>query len=89
LQEWCLRNQFDLIKNPIEDVFRIGDHEFERFEEIEDLGAYLDSRIMVLNHIKTIIAKSAKMLGFIKRILKEFKYSYTLKTLFVSPVTLL
>jgi hypothetical protein len=39
-----------------------------------------------LNHIEAITAKSARMLGFIKRILKEFQDYYALKTLFVSLV---
>jgi hypothetical protein len=39
-----------------------------------------------LSHVETIISKSAKMLGFIKRILSEFNDHYTDKALFVSLV---
>jgi Reverse transcriptase (RNA-dependent DNA polymerase) len=85
LKEWCARNKFDLNvnkckvitfsrgKTPIEHVYRIGGNELERVVEIKDLGVYLDRRMTFLNHIETIIAKSARMLGFIKRISKEFK----------------
>jgi hypothetical protein len=37
-----------------------------------------------LNHIESIFSKSAGMLGFIKRISKEFNDCYTLKKRFVS-----
>jgi Reverse transcriptase (RNA-dependent DNA polymerase) len=98
LQEWCSSNKFDLNaakcktisfrrnKKPIDFVYHIGGHNLERVNEIKDLGVFLDSRMTLLNHIETIIAKSSRMLGFIKRISKEFKDYYTYKTLFVSLV---
>jgi hypothetical protein len=98
LQDWCQTNKFDLnvgkcktitfsrCKKPIEYVYRIGGHELERVEEIKDLGVYLDRKMTFLTHIETIISKSARMLGFIKRLSKEFQDPYTLKTLYVSLV---
>jgi hypothetical protein len=53
LQEWCLRNKFDLnvnkcktitfsrLKNPIKHDYRIGGHRLEHFEEYKDLGVHL------------------------------------------------
>jgi Reverse transcriptase (RNA-dependent DNA polymerase) len=98
LQEWCTKNKFDLnakkcktisfsrSKQPINFTYCIGEHELDRVNEIKDLGVILDNRMTFNNHIETIITKSARMLGFIKRISKEFKDYYTLKTLFVSLV---
>jgi Reverse transcriptase (RNA-dependent DNA polymerase) len=57
LQKWCLENKFVLNvskckaitfgrrKNPIEHVYRIGEHELERVEEINDLGVFLDKNM--------------------------------------------
>jgi hypothetical protein len=41
-----------------------------------------------LVHIETIISKSARMVGFIIRLSKEFRDPYTLKTLYASLVWL-
>jgi hypothetical protein len=40
----------------------------------------------VVNHIESIVSKWAKMLGFIKRISREFSDAYTYKTLCVAFV---
>jgi hypothetical protein len=50
-------------------VYHIGGHNLERVNEIKDLGVFLDSRMTLLNHIETIIAKSSRRLGFIKGLL--------------------
>jgi hypothetical protein len=39
-----------------------------------------------LHHIETIISKTSRMLGFIKRISREFRDPYTHKTLYTSLV---
>jgi hypothetical protein len=46
----------------------IGDSDFERVDVINE-------------HIESIVSKSAKMLGFIKRISRKFNYPYMYKTL--------
>jgi hypothetical protein len=50
--KWCLEYKFELNvskckaitfsrrKNPIDHVYRIGEHELERVEEIKDLGVF-------------------------------------------------
>jgi hypothetical protein len=69
----------------------IGDSDLERVDVIHDQGALVDSRMTFVDHIGSIVSKSARMLGFIKRISREFNdpYSpYTYKTLyeaFVQP----
>jgi hypothetical protein len=63
---------FNINKKPVGLDLRIEGHELERVEEIKDLGVILDTKMSFLSHVETIISKSAKMLGFIKRILSEF-----------------
>jgi hypothetical protein len=69
LQEWCIRNKFDLNakkcktisftrgKHPIEFYYHIGGHQLERVYGHKDLGVVLDSRMTFLNHIESIISK--------------------------------
>jgi hypothetical protein len=51
---------------------------------INDLGALVVSRMTFVNHIGSIVSKSARMLGFIKRISREFNNPNTYKTLYVA-----
>jgi hypothetical protein len=64
----------------------IGDRDLERVEVIKDLGVLVDSRMTFGNHIESIVSKSARMFGFIKRISKEFNDPYTHKMLYVAFV---
>jgi hypothetical protein len=54
----------------------IGDSDLERVDVIIDLGVLIDSRVTFVNHIELILSKSARMLGFIKRISREFNELY-------------
>jgi hypothetical protein len=53
---------------------------------INDLGVLVDSRMTFVDHIGSIESKSAKILGFIKRISREFNDPYTYKSLYVAFV---
>jgi hypothetical protein len=64
----------------------IGDSDLERVDVINDHGVLVDSRINFVDHIGSIVSKSAKMLGFIKRISREFNDPYPYKTLYVAFV---
>jgi hypothetical protein len=55
-------------------------------DSITDLGVVLDSKMTFKNHIDATIAKGFAMLGFIKRLSKEFQDPYTLKSLYMSLV---
>jgi hypothetical protein len=55
---------------------------------INDLGVLVDNIIAFVDHNELIVSKSARMLGFIKRITRKSNYPYTFKTLcevFVQP----
>jgi hypothetical protein len=58
---------------PIEFVYSINGTELEKANEIKDLGVIVNERMSFLPHIEAIIiSKSSRMVGFIKRILREF-----------------
>jgi hypothetical protein len=56
----------------------------ERLDEIKDLGVIMDGKMSFLLYIEAIISKSSRMLGFIKRISRDFRDPYTHKTLYTS-----
>jgi hypothetical protein len=64
----------------------IGDSDLERVDAINDLGVLVDSRMTFVDHIGSIVSKSARILGFSKRISREFNDPYTYKTLYVTFV---
>jgi hypothetical protein len=66
---------------PVMFQYVIGDRDLERVDVIKDLGVLLDSRMTFGNHIESIVSKSARMFGFIKRISREFNDPYTYKML--------
>jgi hypothetical protein len=96
LSEWCSGNKFDLNPGkckpisfhrnmwPIEFVYLINGTALERDDGIKGLGVIMDSRITFLSHIEAITSKSSRILGFIKRISREFYDPYTHKTLYTS-----
>jgi hypothetical protein len=70
MQKKCITISITRGKHPIEFDYHIGGY------QLEDLGVVLDSRMTFLNHVESIISKSVSMLGFIKRISKEFNDNY-------------
>jgi hypothetical protein len=94
LSEWCCSNKFDLNagkcksiffrgnKRPIELFFSINGAVLERVDEIKDL--VVDGKMSFLPHIEAIISKSSRMLGFIKRISRDFRDPCTHKTQYTS-----
>jgi hypothetical protein len=79
--------QIDIL-SPIEFVYSINGTALEKVDEIKDLGVIMDRKMSFLPHIKAIISKSSRMLGFIKRILRDFCDPFTHKTLSTSLVRL-
>jgi hypothetical protein len=98
LGEWCRSNNFDLNAGkcksisyrrnmwPIEFVYSINGTALERVDEIKDLGVIMDEKMSFLHHIEAIISKSSRMLGFIKRVARDFRDPYTHKTLYTPLV---
>jgi hypothetical protein len=84
LNEWYLVNKFALnvgkcraisfrrnVRHVLFD-YRISGSTLRCNEEIRDLGVLLDSKMTFLCHIEAVITKSSRMLGFIKRVSREF-----------------
>jgi hypothetical protein len=71
---------------PIEFVYSINGTTLERVDEIKDLGVIMDRRMSFLSNIEAVIWKLSRMLGFNKRISREFHDTYSHKTLYTSLV---
>jgi Reverse transcriptase (RNA-dependent DNA polymerase) len=97
-QDWCITNKFNLnvskckvmsfgrSASSIDFQFRIGDTPLDRVDKFKDLGVWMDQRMTFVHHIELMVAKSSKMLGFIKRMARDFQDPYTLKSLYISLV---
>jgi hypothetical protein len=55
----------------------IGDSYLERVDVINDLGVLVDSRTTFVDHIGSIVSKSARMLGF--KFKKKYRQFYFTK----------
>jgi hypothetical protein len=82
----CKSISFNKKRKSIGFDYRFRGQKLEHVEKIKDLGVILNTRMPFLSHVETVISKSAKMLGFIKCISREFNDHYTDKALFVSLV---
>jgi hypothetical protein len=51
-----------------------------------DLGVILDSKLSFKEHIDSVVNKGSAMFGFLKRLSRESRDSYTLKVLYVTYV---
>jgi hypothetical protein len=95
LQGWCREKKYDLNAEKCKSIcFPVGRN---RYGFNMSLAMVISSVLMWLitleywsmtfvNHIESIVSKSAKMLGFIRRISREFNDPYKNKTLYVAFV---
>jgi hypothetical protein len=58
----------------------------DRMSSINDLGVIMDEKMTFSEHVDVMVAKALAMLGFIRRLLLEFRDPYTLKFLSTSLV---
>jgi hypothetical protein len=58
----------------------------DRMSSINDLGVIMDEKITFLEYVDVMVAKTFAILGFIRRLLLEFRDPYTLKSLYTSLV---
>ena len=66
--------------------YHIGNHQLERVMTFKDLGVVLDHQLNFRDHINLIVAKSNCLLGFIRRVTKDFRNPHSIKTLYCSIV---
>jgi hypothetical protein len=62
--------------------YELSGHRLDSVDSICNLGVVLDSNLKFTSHIDSLIVKSSRMLCYIRRIGKEFRDPYTLKTLY-------
>jgi hypothetical protein len=96
--QWCSDNKMSLNLSKCKTIsftrsttvhnfdYRLSGSTLDRVETITDLGVVLDTKLTFSSHVDAIVNKASKRLGFIKRIGKEFRDVYALKTLFNSYV---
>jgi hypothetical protein len=70
LQGWCCEKKYDLNAGKCKSISFSRESEPVMFQYsivdvINDLGVLVDSRMTIVNHIGSIVSKSARMLGFI------------------------
>jgi hypothetical protein len=77
---------FSRLRHPIKCSYMFGGFIFHRVDSINDLGVIMDSKMSFSGDIDVTVGRALAMLGLAKRLLCEFRYPYTLKTLYVSLV---
>jgi hypothetical protein len=78
----CYHIKFTKNKRLIPSSYLIGTDTLEEVRQIRDLGVVLDAELNFRAHYDSIIAKSLKMLGFLRRTATDFKKVSTKKVLF-------
>jgi hypothetical protein len=84
----CKSITFSRLRHPIEFSYMLGGIILDRVDSINDLGLGVikDSKVSFTEHMDVTVGKAFAMLGFVKRLSREFRDPYTLKTLYVSLV---
>lgn len=98
ISEWCVLNKISLNiskckfitfsrkKTVLNYNYKIDESYLARVQEILDLGVLLDNKLNFKLHINSVISKSNRMLGFIKRSVKDFDDPFALASLYFSLV---
>jgi hypothetical protein len=98
LSQWCIDSGMQLNLGKCKSMsfsrsrftryfrYELSGHRLGSVDSICDLGVVLDSMLNFTSHIDSLIVKASRMLGYIRRIGKEFRDPYTLKTLYNSFV---
>lgn len=73
-------------RNPIRFGYTFGGVELKRIIEKRDLGVTLTENLSFNRHMECIVAKAYSMLGFIKRICKNFRNVEALKSIYFAHV---
>jgi hypothetical protein len=83
----CKTITFARSRHPVEFTYMLDGTVLDRVNSINDFGVIMDEKMTFSGHVDVMVAKTvARMLGFIRRLLLEFRDSYTLKSLHTSLV---
>lgn len=98
LSDWCKRNHLDLNvgkcktmsyfrkRTPIKFDYTIDGIQLTRVKIIQDLGVWFDEQLTFNRHIDYVTSKAYSMLGFVKRICKQFTNIHALKSVYFAHV---
>lgn len=98
LQSWCVANFLELNVgkcnvmsffrkyNPMRFDYSISDVTLVRISEKRDLGVTFTENLCFNKHVQCVIGKAYSMLGFIKRICRDFRNVKALKSIFFAHV---
>lgn len=98
IARWCTENEmsfnvekcsvmrFFRIKSPIQYDYSLLDVKLSSSLLVKDLGIHIDHKLDFTQHIFIITQKALKMLGFIKRKLKDFHSISAIRTVYCSNV---
>lgn len=98
ISEWCVLNKISLNiakckvisfcrkKTTLNHHYVIDGSILERVEKMLDLGVLLDCKLNFKLHINSVISRSNRMLGFIKRSAREFDDPFAIASLYFSLV---
>ena len=98
LSQWCKTNRLDInvakckvmsffrIQSPCRFRYSIDGVDINRVTEVLDLGVWLDERLTFHRHMDFIVSKAYSMLGFVKRICKQFTNLNALKSIYFAHV---
>lgn len=82
----CLQVTFTRKTKPINYTYYLNNVAINKVNSVRDLGVRLDSKMMLVEHIDTIVDKAYKQLGFIKRVCKSFTNIDCIKVLYFTYV---
>ena len=78
---FSLKRSNDIVKN-----YYMENKNLKRVFEMKDLGIYFTPNLNFNLHISKVVSKSFQMLGFVKRVTKDFTDMNTLRTLYNSLI---
>jgi len=82
----CHSMSFTRTRSPIIYTYLINVVGVSSVESIRDFGFIFTPSLSPRSHIKSVVCKAYKLLGFIRRISSEFKFTSSLKSLYCALV---
>lgn len=98
ISRWCVENFLNLnvqkcvtisffrIRSPVRFSYVIDGSVVKRVNEVRDLGVVFTENVSFNRHIEVVIAKAYSMLGFVKRVCRDFRNVEALKSLYFAYV---
>lgn len=82
----CMAISFSRKTSPIIFDYSVSGHTLSRVTSVRDLGVIFDDRLTFGLHIENVVARSYRMVGFIRRSTQDFKNVQTVRSLYFAYV---